>query len=394
MGVLSKLMEVTPINNTFMKFLQKCLSFINRIIPKSDRIISIYGRRMLNDNSAALLDYLISERYNECYYIKVCVSKNVNCNKYNNIKNIEIVTNPIQTIWTVIRSMRVFHSQGMSACAVIPCRGQIIFDLWHGSPLKSIGLACGNNWVPQFDSFFLCASPFMANINKKCFGLSNSQIFIGSNPRNDQMICPKDNSYLKTIIGHNKLIVFMPTFRKSKELGRLDSKTDFPLLDSQNIKKLDNLLDDKNIKLIIKPHPYQEEIPLFSISSRNIIILKNSDLTEYDLTLYQMLGHTDALLTDYSSVYFDYLLLDKPIGFVIEDIAEYRNNRGFTVENPMKIMPGKKIQDFDDLVNFIDEIANDKDDYREERNKVNKLCNTYQTADASRRILDFTGICK
>ncbi len=47
----------------------KLLSGINRLIPKKINQIAIYGRRMLNDNSAALLDYLIKEGYNAKYTV-------------------------------------------------------------------------------------------------------------------------------------------------------------------------------------------------------------------------------------------------------------------------------------------------------------------------------------
>lgn len=372
----------------------RILSYINRITPKRERQIAIYGRRMLNDNSAALLDFLIEERYNEKYNIKILVSNQVDCIRYENIKNVKIIRNSVATIWNIITSMRVFHSQGMTVCAVIPCGSQIIFDLWHGSPLKSIGLLSGNKWHSDTDSYFLCASPFMANINKRCFNLSDSQIFIGSNPRNDQMLNPKGNEFITSITKDSKLIIYMPTFRNSKELHRHDSSMDFPILDTDNIQILDSFLENKHIKLIIKPHPYQNDIPLFSRKYKNIIILKNSDLTSHGITLYQMLGHTDALVTDFSSVYFDYLLLDRPIGFVIEDIENYEKNRGYTVDNPLDLMPGDKIKNFNEFVEFIDKVSKGNDDYQNERSIINELCNTYKKPNASKRILDFLGIIK
>ena len=55
-----------------------------------------------------------------------------------------------------------------------------------------------------------------------------------------------------------------------------------------------------------------------------------------------MLGSSDALITDYSSVYFDYLLLDKPIGFTVDDMELYIKDRGFIFNNPEEYMPGKR----------------------------------------------------
>lgn len=349
---------------------------------------------MLNDNSAAILDYLITENYNQKYSIKILVSKVVDCSKYQNVKNVKIIRNPLSTLWNIFRSMRVFHSQGMTACAVIPCRGQIIFDLWHGSPLKAIGLIAGKNWDNKTDSYFLCASPFMGEINKKCFGLEDDQIFIGSNPRNDLMFVNSDNDYLKLLFKGKRVILFMPTFRQSKGLGVKDSTTEFPILNEGNIDDLDQFLNDKNIILIIKPHPYQDDIPLFKKECKNIKIIKNSDLNTIGISLYSLLGMSDALITDFSSVYFDYLLLNRPIGFVIEDMSEYEKQRGYTVDNPLELMPGAKIQSMEEFFEFIENVNVGNDEYSEDRKRVNSLCNTFTTPDASKRILDFLSISK
>lgn len=372
----------------------KILSLINKLLPKSKRQIAIYGRRMLSDNAEALLDYLISNDYNKKYSIKICVDKHVPVSKYTGIQNVQIVSNPIHTIFTLLNSMRVFHTHGMTACAFIPCRNQIIFDLWHGSPLKTIGLMAGNKWYHQTDSYFLCASPFWAEINKKCFNLDDNQIFIGSYPRNDLLLKKSDNHLLKSICSGTRNIVFMPTFRNSDQLHKTDSSCDFPLLSPSNIEDLNSFLKDKDVNLIIKPHPYQRHIQLFDIDLSNIKIITNEDLHKAELPLYVLLGASDALISDFSSVFFDYLLINRPIAFVVEDMADYKNQRGFTIDNPYTLMPGVKIQTLKDLKEFILDVVHNKDPYHTERQKINNLCNTYTSPDASKRILDFTGIIK
>lgn len=372
----------------------KLLSGINRLIPKKINQIAIYGRRMLNDNSAALLDYLIKEGYNAKYTIKVCLAPNVPHEDYLNILNVEIVTNPLKTFYTLFNSMCMFHTHGMTTCAVIPCGKQVVFNLWHGSPLKSIGVAAGDKRYPETDSYFLCASPFMANLNKKCFLINDKQVFIGSNPRNDLLFSKSENLYLKKLKGNKKVVLYMPTFRNSTELGRSDSHGDFPILSLDNIGDFDNFLEYKNILFIIKPHPYQNDIELFNEKYNNIVVLKNEDLGVMKLPLYELLGQSDALISDFSSVYFDYMLLDKPIGFVIEDMNDYGSSRGFTVDRPLDLMPGNKINNLADLKKFILNVSEGVDLYKDDRRKINDLCNTYKTPDASKRILDFLGIKK
>ena len=99
-----------------------------------------------------------------------------------------------------------------------------------------------------------------------------------------------------------------------------------------------------------------------------------------------------ALLTDYSSVFFDFLLTLKPIGFVIDDISQYGSMRGFTVEDPLGLMPGHKIYNVDDLKKFIADLVAGVDPYSDERQRINDLANKYQDSQSSTRLMKALGI--
>ena len=376
------------------KSLSFLLSGINKLVPKSDKKIAIYGRRMLNDNAEALLDYIISRKYNDRYIIYVLIHKNILDEnvKYKNVKNVYIYVNPLMTFYVMFRALRVFHTQGTSRCAMRPQRGQIIFNLWHGSPLKAIGGMIGDKKHPETDSYFLSASPFFAEINEKCFGHTQQQMFIGSNPRNDLLFNPRKLDLLSMFGVKGKLVLCMPTFRNSSGLGKNDANKDFPLLSADNISTFDDYLEGKNLTFIIKPHPYQNKIAFLKKEYKNIKVIYNEDLWRLDIRLYELLSCSDALITDFSSVYFDYLLLNRPIGFAIDDLDCYKNNRGYTVDNPLKLMPGPNIKNLDELKMFITDVVNECDSYVEERRRINNIANTYKTGDACQRILDFVGI--
>lgn len=363
------------------------------MLPIKKKQISVYGRRMLNDNSKAILDFLINNQYNLKYKIRLIIDPKVYHEEYKDKYNVNIITGSTKSLWTLFRSNYIFHSHGMTKCSFIPSKRQIIFNLWHGSPLKNIGIRGGSYWVPQTDSYFLCASPFMAQINKRCFLLKDKQVFLGSNPRNDLMFHKTTNPFIQELKEDKKLILFMPTFRRSNELQRTDSSCDIPILNSTNIIDVDTLLKNENVLLVIKPHPYQEQITfLHDLKLSNIKILYNKDLEKHKLSLYELLGHSDALISDYSSVFFDYLLLNKPIGFAIDDINSYSENRGYTVNNPLELMPGPKMTNIDDLIHFVHDVVSENDEYLEERRKVNSLCNSFVSPDGCKRILDFLNI--
>ena len=59
------------------------------------------------------------------------------------------------------------------------------------------------------------------------------------------------------------------------------------------------------------------------------------------------------LITDYSSVYVDYLLLDRPIVFSCPDLEKYKKDRGFVVEDPSLLMPGTLVRNQKELINSL-----------------------------------------
>ncbi len=67
----------------------------------------------------------------------------------------------------------------------------------------------------------------------------------------------------------------------------------------------------------------------FHLEASHIAFLNNSDLFDRELDLYEILGATDFLMTDFSSIYFDYLHLNKPLYFVTNCLAQYEQTRGF-----------------------------------------------------------------
>jgi len=98
------------------------------------------------------------------------------------------------------------------------------------------------------------------------------------------------------------------------------------------------------------------------------------------------LGYSDLLITDYSSVYFDYLLIDKPVIFVPTDIEEYSQKRGFLLEPYDFWTPGPKVYNQDNLLNSILANLNEPNKYKKERNLINSMINYYKDNKSSERV--------
>lgn len=168
----------------------------------------------------------------------------------------------------------------------------------------------------------------------------------------------------------------MPTYRKSTiytdssaedkyALGVIQSNAEFF--------RLNEFLKMHKLHIIVKPHPLQLLDGQFLTSVSNIHYIVNEQLFKKQILLYELIGCCDALLTDFSSVFFDYLVLNRPVAFFMNDFEKY--DRGFIMDNPFDYMPGEKIYHLNDLYLFLQNVVRESDQYHEERTRVNGLVN-------------------
>ena len=109
---------------------------------------------------------------------------------------------------------------------------------------------------------------------------------------------------------------------------------------------------------------------------KNCFILTSEIEKEYNIGIYNLFDISDAMIADYSSISFDYLLKNKPIFYNIFDIEEYRKYRGFSYEPIEDLMAGEKIKSKDEFLDCLEKFGNNyKDIYQEKRKKVNLLVN-------------------
>ena len=140
---------------------------------------------------------------------------------------------------------------------------------------------------------------------------------------------------------------------------------------------------------MFKLHPAQDVSLLKTSNLSNIIILTDSYLVEKDVELCELFKITNAMITDYSGVYYDYLLTDNMIGFTVDDFDTYQKEKGFVFDNPKDYMAGEKINDIKDLYKFIDDVINNNDIYKEKRNEMKNLFNKYADDKSSERLAKY-----
>ncbi len=352
------------------------LNVINSIVPKNKKKIFLYSNLGFRDNVKAVYDYLINNGYNNDY--KIICSLN-DYKKQKAEKNVRFMSN-LRGLFSFFSCKYAFYCFGKYP--VKPRNGQQVFNLWHGMPLKKIGnmVSGAENTDYNYFTHILCTSEFFRGIIKESFNCSDEQIVICGEPRTDEML---ESAKLENI--KDKLLLWLPTFRQ----GHSD---ELDILTVEQFEMLDMFCKRYGWNVVIKLHPLSESDTSCYSSYSNIRILTQSQFETEKNGLYTLLGRADCLITDYSSVYFDYLLLNRPMGFAVKDIKEYETERGFAFENPYSYMPGETFSEGKDMLEFIKSVFNGKDNFREKRQEMNNIFNDYQDSENCRRAIESVGI--
>ena len=265
-------------------------------------------------------------------------------------------------------------------------RYQYRFHLGHGMPIKIVSdyTSC-----PGKVDNYLVTAPYFISFFAECTKMSQDKFLPLGFSRTDQFFMEKVS--FSEIDGYNKVILWMPTYRKHVQGIGYSSSLIYGVPSIHNKKELlelNKLLKRNNSLLIIKLHPAEDTSFLGKIDLSNIMFTKNELFEDNHKNIYQLAQLTDALITDYSSIYFDYLLMDKPIGMAIEDISDFGKNFPLYFNDFENDLPAEYIYNYDDLIKFIDNVCSDKDIKRKERNKKRSTYVKYDDGNSSKRIVD------
>jgi CDP-glycerol glycerophosphotransferase len=252
-----------------------------------------------------------------------------------------------------------------------------VIHLGHGTPLKNVGLLEKNlsflkkiyyMLIGTNISYAIASSLYFKKTIAKFIGLPENKILISGQSRNDQLFIKSElniESIIKRIDA--KSILYAPTWRHSK-------KTEFFPFGDFSERKMSKFLIENNIHIFIRVHPnFQDDIENDRLKIPNIYSFPADTYVE----IMDYLNEFDLLITDYSSIYFDYLLLNRPIIFLPYDYNSYEKEVGFTVPYN-EFTPGYKPSTMKDFIDAIYTSFYGKDEFEEERKKINAICNSFQ----------------
>ena len=275
-------------------------------------------------------------------------------------------------------------------------------QMWHGVGFKLIGqeqfkiLSTCERYFKKiihilgglnvtYDLFVSTSAFYTTNVFSKAFKYKD--VIEAGYPRNDCFFMELDEMLL---IGTDKekinkvkefknngykIVIYVPTFSRT---GR------DPLMDGAlDIRKLNDMAEKYKILFIFKFHPNPRY--KYEVSELKHII-------EYDnhKDVYPLLPLTDLMITDYSSIYTDYLFLDKPVLFFPYDFQQYLEKDGNFQFDYDWITPGPKCKNYDELEHeIITCLVEGKDDYKDKRREILDMAFKYKDGRASERIWNF-----
>lgn len=295
------------------------------------------------------------------------------------------------------RAKYIFITHGLQEDIFPYCtRKAVIFDLFHATfPIKKMGYDYFNQ-IPLFDKinqwlsmpfefikrdYTFSPSENVSEILCSALRVKKENIIVTGLPRSDYMLSKnnqKEEDCCNRILGnknYKQLIYYIPTFRNRQEFNLYGFNYDEPAL----IK----FLDKTDSVLLVRFHPFDAHKYSNIAKENSRIIIDRSD------DLYPMLKKADILITDYSSVCYDFLLLDRPMIFANFDHENYIKERSFYY-NYDQITPGPKAKDWNEVLNCLENsISSNKDNHCAERLKMRKSIYKHVDNHASKRIMNF-----
>ncbi len=360
------------------------------LIPKKKSlwIFGSWSGVSYSDNTKYFFEYINKNRQN---ITPVWLSRDKNIVKQISDMSYRAYNmNSLPGIWYAARSEYVFTTSAVSNVLnplFITAKSKT-FNLWHGTPLKVLGdnhdktnsgekkRSLGNKlfqlksklwpilfpFLQSIDDYFMSPSPEALTKLSSAFP-GNGKTIHFSNPY------PRNDVFKDSIIQPISRIIYMPTWR-----AYLGSSIDLFYDYEFDVERISKFLEANNLHLDLKLHKYsviKADIRKDIETSKNISILDCPDI-------YDVINDYDLLITDYSSIYFDYLYTQKPIIFSPFDIESYQNTDHKFYYPYDTVTPGPKAMNWNDVVICIKEFISNPSLFSEERLQIHNTFNPVQ----------------
>jgi len=376
-----------------------CFKFISKVFrSKVDEnliIMGAYSGNSYMDNTKYLFEFLNKHsNYNVVWLTK---SRGLLVELRNKGYNV-VYALSLEAIKLLRKAKFIFLTHGVYDVLPIDFSPQTeIIMTWHGTVIKDItedfdATYSYKKWVRilklksypnQYIDYILTPAKgnYEHEILTSAFKVAPNKILDLGYPRNDILF--NNNLELKQKLREKygipdnikRVILYAPTFRDAGSLR-------FPFKNN-DLENLNTILEEMDSVFLFKGHAYEKKI--------NFGELKYIQLVRKPSDIQELLIISDLLISDYSSVIFDYLLTLKPIILFPYDLDIYKKGRGLHYDL-RDIAPGPIVFEIEELLEVIRNMEKLDSEYRDVREKVRDRFNKYHDGKSIERLLNFLNI--
>ena len=361
-----------------------------------------FGGRGMICNPYALFQYLLEkEEYQDYTHIWVLEDFEDNrkqIEKYEQYPNVRFVKYKSKEYCKELATVKYLVNNVSFPSYFLKREGQVLIDTWHGTPLKNMGfdipggnISQGNTARNLFSADYIVSSgPYMTNTayrnSYKMQDLYEGTVLEEGFPRNDKLFnCDREEvirklrDYGVEVEEGKKIILYAPTWR-GEQYSRpdIDLQTVYKLLQT-----MESSVDTNEYQILIKLHQIvyhymkENELELGDAQAKFIPAIMDTN---------EVLSVTDVLISDYSSIFYDFMLTGRPILFYVPDVENFEDYRGlyFGFDN----LPGPTVSSPEKLGELLKNIPEVESSYREKYEKARAQISLQDDGNVCKRIAE------
>lgn len=355
-----------------------------------------FGRGLLCNPYAIFKELLQNQEFSNMLHVWIIDDMNDNekfLKEYKNNSNVVFVKRDSRKFYKVLCQAKYVINNSTLPAFFTKRENQILINTWHGIPLKTLGYDMPNpnegvaNTIRNFlmADYLLSANEFMTKMyldSYKLRGVYEGKIIEEGYPRNDLTIKTSSEYMINKLKNcgvkldpNKKVIMYAPTWKGSNFAKPVINIEEFLNI----IHAIESGINTEEYQFFIKPHQQVYKYLKNDPRVKDKFIPATIDANE-------LMSVVDILISDYSSIFFDFLVTKKPILFYIPDLKEYTGYRGFYL--PIEEIPGPRTDDINEIVQWINKIDDIKEEYKDIYNKNYEWACKYDDGNVTKRVVN------
>lgn len=286
--------------------------------------------------------------------------------------------NSVAGFWHYLRARYVFFTHGLFLNPRPP-RRKLVLNLWHGNPTKRVGLDDGPDAIHSTAA--LTTSPAYVPVISRAFGIREDQVWVTGLPRTDDMLRHAACGVASPV---RKRIVWLPTFRDLQQ-GKTLTVQEIVHLEGADLRSLKDLSQDYNYEIVVKAHPFVHVRDEHVVQSELLRVVSDRSARHSEQGLGRLLASAHILITDNSSVWQDFLLLDRPILFAVSDAHKMR--KGYPLSDRWIGKVGPLVTSIDGLRGVLEKLEARDDPWATARIDARLQLHNYLDDHSSDRVI-------